>query len=529
MSTTRTINKKGAAAIYVVIFTATLLSIIALSFIRLMLSEMGRTSNYSLSQSAYNSALAGIEDAKIVLLRYQNCINNPNYKVNGESINCNELKTYLRDEVDQYSQDCDLVSKALGYNNSNHETIIQTGGNDENDLYNEVKESAATYDQAYTCVKISPKNKNYLTTLTENYPTKIIPIRTEGTEKTDSINRIVISWFSSADLSKIAAANTNPFEINTSDYHSYKGNGDGENLTMDGAIKRNNVFLSDILNYKNNFTAKPIAPSVIQATLIQTASSFKLSQFYSAAKEASTRIGDNGYHTNRGTITLRPTTANPYNIETYDGTNTVTNYSNHIGGDDFSEQGGPFAASAIKSQNTPLDVHCYTEDNVNTANGYACTADIYVPRPITNGSSKTRNYTTFFLVLNLPYGKPQTEVSVELKHCDANSDTIYQEKDPDKDETGCTSVYFDGVQPIVDSTGRANDLFRRVEARVELIDTYFPIVNYALAVNDPEGDDDDVVKDFYVTRGCKYQESTWEDGRVKDTGYIDCNNSGYRK
>ncbi len=69
MSIKQTIVKKGAAAIYVVIFTATLLSIIALSFVRLMLSEMSRTTNYSLSQSALNSALAGIEDAKIVLLR----------------------------------------------------------------------------------------------------------------------------------------------------------------------------------------------------------------------------------------------------------------------------------------------------------------------------------------------------------------------------------------------------------------------------------------------------------------------------
>ena len=68
MSIKQTIVKKGAAAIYVVIFTATLLSIIALSFVRLMLSEMSRTTNYSLSQSALNSALAGIEDAKIVLL-----------------------------------------------------------------------------------------------------------------------------------------------------------------------------------------------------------------------------------------------------------------------------------------------------------------------------------------------------------------------------------------------------------------------------------------------------------------------------
>lgn len=512
MSTTRTTNKKGAAAIYVVIFTATLLSIIALSFIRLMLSEMGRTSNYSLSQSAYNSALAGIEDAKITLLRYQNCINNPGYTVNGSDAHCGTLIRMLKDEVDQYSQDCDIVSKALDYNRDNHETIIQTDSQDNS----EVKDSATVYDQAYTCVKISPKNKNYLTTLTDNYPTKIIPLRTESDKATDSVNRIVLSWFSSADLSKIYSSNTT--QINEGVYHSFLGNqGDSENGIMTGAIKRNNTFQTNIADYKNAFTEKPIAPSVIQATLIQTAKNFKLSEFYSAKNS----------QTNRGTITLRPTTANPYNLADYAGS-TITQTSNHIGGTDFAAQGGPFAASATKSQNSPLDVRCYINNNVDTASGYACTADIYVPAPINRSSTNTRNYTTFFLVLNLPYGAPQTEVSVEMMNCKNNSDSIYTIRKKDGDD-GCKNVYFDGVQPIVDSTGRANDLFRRVEARVELIDTYFPIANYALAVNDPDSDDDNVIKDFYVTKGCSYQKSSWNSatGKVEDDSGS-CDNSKMR-
>ena len=170
MSTQHEKTKKGAAAIYVVIFTATLLSIISLSFVRLMLSEMGRTTNYSLSQSAYNSALAGIEDAKIVLLRYQNCVNNPNFKINDADPHCAELLSAFQDNIDSTVQDCDIVGKMLGHNTDNHETIIQTKGNSV-----DVMESAESFDQAYTCVKVSPKNKNYLTTLTNKYPTKIIP------------------------------------------------------------------------------------------------------------------------------------------------------------------------------------------------------------------------------------------------------------------------------------------------------------------------------------------------------------------
>ena len=35
-------------------------------------------------------------------------------------------------------------------------------------------------------------------------------------------------------------------------------------------------------------------------------------------------------------------------------------------------------------------------------------------------------------------------------------------------------IKFKDVQPIVDSTGRANDMFRRVESRVDLYNTNFP-------------------------------------------------------
>ena len=484
MSNIRNKTKKGAAAIYVVIFTATLLSIIALSFIRLMLSETGRTTNYSLSQSAYNSALAGIEDAKIVLLRYQNCVNNGSNTlvVNGTSIDCGKYTDAFTNHANETSQDCDIISKILGYNTENHETLIQTKSDSNN-----VTGSAKEFDQAYTCVKISQKSRNYLTTLTKNYPTKMIPIRTESNAATDSINRIVISWFSRKDLT---TASNNSGAIKPT-YHSYSGSPE-----MRGALTTNNSFLSDATNYYNTFTSKPSVPSTIQATLIQTASHFKLSQFYSALKDGSI------YRSNRGTITLRPTTQNPYNI-------TKEKYSNHIGTTSTSV----FATSALKSQNTPLDVHCIIADNVDTASGYACNADISIPRPRrspdpTDNLTDTRNYTTFFLVLNLPYGEPETEVSVELRSCKNEADTIYTDRKP-TDDTGCKTVEFAYVQPTVDSTGRANDLFRRIEARVELVDTYFPIANYALAVDDPDGDEDYVKKDFYVTNNCRYSETSW--------------------
>lgn len=57
----------GAVSIFVVVFTALLLTIVTISFARLMLREQQRASNADLSQSAYDSALAGVEDAKRAL------------------------------------------------------------------------------------------------------------------------------------------------------------------------------------------------------------------------------------------------------------------------------------------------------------------------------------------------------------------------------------------------------------------------------------------------------------------------------
>ena len=441
MSSRQIKTRKGASAIYVVIFTATLLSVIALSFIRLMLSESTRTTNYSLSQSAYNSALAGIEDAKIVLIKYQNCLVSGNCPPEYTAAFSGDMNSLTN------SQDCDLVPKLLGYSvtdtdgGNSPETSISTGGED----------SSKAYNQAYTCVKVSRKSKDFIATLTKNNPTKIIPLRTGDNDKATSVNRLLISWFSRADLSAV----NNTSGVIDSSYFSFDTSGS----KMMGTIR------------------------------IQTAPSFKTSEFYSS-DTASGR-------TNRGTILFRPS-----KNTSLKASNLITdnnNYSNHI-------DGNPFVTSATKSQNNPMDVYCNYENNIEWGNGYACVADVRVPMPKTT-SVDQRNDETFFLVLNLPYGEPKTEVSVEMKKCDDHTKSIFE-------PGNCSNVYFDGSQAVVDSTGRANDLFRRVEARIELTDSNFPLANFALAAYDPT--DGNISKSFYVTTAnCKSRETIRDDSATE--------------
>lgn len=117
------------------------------------------------------------------------------------------------------------------------------------------------------------------------------------------------------------------------------------------------------------------------------------------------------------------------------------------------------------SNDSPLPIQCR---NNLASGGYACSASLRLPEPI-GGTAATR---TAYLRLTSFYNSTHFRVTL-------SNDNV--------------PVQFNAVQPAVDSTGRANDLFRRVQSRVNMYDTSFP---YPEAAVDVTGN---FCKDFSVT------------------------------
>ncbi len=174
-------------------------------------------------------------------------------------------------------------------------------------------------------------------------------------------------------------------------------------------------------------------PSLMRAQLLQFGRDFKLTDF------DSTEVTTN----NTATLFLRPS---------------------QIGSDTFNFTDGYVTAPSL--------IKCVPGFSLTGGTGsYGCVATIRLPLPVDATSINDRK--DAYLRLLAPYNT-QTSFQVKLSN-------------------GTTSVKFGGVQPKVDSTGRADDQFRRVSTRLQQGD--FPYVDAALDITG------DLCKSFTVGAG----------------------------
>ena len=451
-------TKKGATSLIVTMFFTLLAGILVLSFVSIMLSNINESTNYNLSQSAYDAALAGIEDAKIMLLEYNNCM----ARNDTTSSRCKEIVKTINAEGSD--DDCDIVRKALGRAEGSNETLIRTDNSKTGTGVD------STFDMAYTCVMVSMKVPNYLGTITKDTDTKVIPIRTHSAAEAGAasgVKYIRIDWFSNDD------------------YTTVVDNGLGGHYktilssSTDNAFGSNKISALGMNDKKNNFDKVATLPPVLNIGLIQSGANFKLSEF----------IIKNGSRTNRARITLRPV----YSSSAVSGgkitptviSDTTLANSTMAANKDYNNSNNQ--DDKYLAANSPIDVKCYNGATLES-HPYMCSTIVQLPSSYT-GAAVMDNFR--FLTLSSPYPEPDISFQVTLLDGYPNGNT----------------VDFVGVQSSVDSTGRANDLFRRIDARVELIDIGYPFPKYTVGVycakNDPNcTTSGNLIKNYRATYNC---------------------------
>jgi hypothetical protein len=347
-------RQKGAVSLFVVIFAALLITVVTVSFIRIMVQNQQQATAVDLSQSAYDSAQAGVEDAKRALVKYQQIC------ATGTAEACAEIKNQV---INKWASECNTsIANLTDISFSGSEVRVQTGSN------------SNALNQAYTCVKVNTQTSNYVGRLNNNTSTTI-PLVGVG-----DFNQIKIEWFDGKDLHGSSTV---------------------------GGLSSGEVPLLSQDSWSS--TAIPNRPSLLRAQLIEynTSSGFMLSDLDGNAS------GDPA----SGALFLYPSLS--------------------LGTSSFSSN--TRVKPTNPSYNAPVQAQCKEDLSVG---GYACSDTLDLPSKVDSGHKA-------YLVLK-PYYK-STNFRI----------TLIDSGSPE------APVKFNDVQPEIDSTGRANSLFRRVQARVE--------------------------------------------------------------
>lgn len=386
----RSTGERGAVSLFIVIFTALLVTTITVAFVRIMIQTQELATTSDLSKSAMDSAQAGVEDGKRAIVTYrEHCLS-------GAAAGTAE---------------CVKLAKALN-DGSRCDTIQQSGiaGNpDAKEVMIQQTEGDVELQQAYTCVKVTLNTVDYVGTFVPNM-SRLIPLKATGPYDT-----VTIEWYSQSDLQSAST-------------------GDG------GSTGK--VDLGTDTSLPTLASWPTSRPALLRAQLIQHGSSFQLSDFDSRGAEA---------ERDAATLFLFPLAG----IPDTDGTNL-----------DFSaDVRSPHTSGALQP------VSCNKDFSTSGAAGlYACKATIRLPNPV--GETDPGKRTAYLRVSALYNAASSFRISLQ---------------------NGAVPTTFSSVQPLIDSTGRANDMFRRIQSRIELDASSVP---YAEAAVDLSGS---LCKAFLVT------------------------------
>lgn len=399
---TKRVGQSGAVSLFVVVFAMLIITVITLSFLRLMVADQNQSTNANLAEGARNSAMAGVEDAKRALLDFKKCVGGVSSEVPSD---CVDIEHRLSSDVCNYAiYGAGLVSSGSeqgGTETAPGEILVQQSEGDK-DL-----------DQAYTCVKLKLNTNDYIGSAAV-HETRMIPL-----VGTSSFTKIKLEWFSIDDMQSVQ--NRGQVDVPTGTRKPLPSGG----RTSDWPANR---------------------PSVLRAQLMQFGETFRLTDFDSASSDES----------NASTLLLYPSATGLESGE--------TSFSRDTRG------------ASRSSSTAPFGIWC---NPTMPAGGYACSATINLPNPV-GGDEDNR---TAYLRLVPFYNSTHFRVTLL-----DNSSTIVQ---------------FKAVQPEIDSTGRANNVFKRVASRVDLYGDGFGYPNAAVDLRGSFCKDFSVTEDDFISGQCE--------------------------
>lgn len=354
-------QQQGAVSIFVVLFATMLFVAISVGFTVFMLRDQERASDSDLSRSALDSAYAGVEDAKRVLVKYNDCVER-----NDSSRNCNEIKDKI------HNGRCDTVSGILG---TGGEQLVRSRDNDEQ------------LQQAYTCVVVDPDTEDVVKNIKNEGDIKIVPLR--GVRDFETVE---VSWFK---LARDTAVDFRQYRKKADLRSSANNNVDAQLPSSEAWQKKwGSVLRVQSISY---------APGAVQLR---------------------------GLDNDARTAFLYPDARTSPSDEVIDMMSVDKHRAFPVDDTDQSDVDGQYNRPLLAKR-----VQC--DENTNAP--YACRALLRVPAGKVN-----------YLTLAGIYGKSDG-IDVRIRLLDAAGNP----------------VLFNNVQPRIDATGRANNVFRRVEARVE--------------------------------------------------------------
>lgn len=384
MRITYKIRERGAVSIFIVIFTALLVTVVTTSFVQIMLRNQQQASNNDLSQSAYDSAMAGVEDAKRALVSLKKC-----QRLVAPGNACDNLRLALTNNGDQCEILGDNANVNIGVSFNNGE--VQVGD--------------PSLNQAYTCVKVAVQTSSYEGALLDQDDTVVIPLLPVGDP--NAVTAVRISWYTKADLPQGSAAASIPAGTDLPRFDRW-----GSGPT------------SSIRN----------VPPIMRSQLMQ----------FAKGKDITLQDFSGGAARSR------------FLYPNVNGTNVILSGSF----EDDTRRATP---------NSVLAGGCKANFNYG---GYACSVELALPAM--TGADIREAY----LQLAALYNQNTVHYKVELLN-----------------GVGAANVVsFDNVQPEIDATGRASDLFRRVKARVTVSPSGTPLPFPEAPVTTK-----DLCKEFFIT------------------------------